>query len=81
MRKNKSTPINTLLKKVTTPQVIPSGTGYTVSTKSSKNIGTLLLRNIPNKMQDVYSVAITETKTVINFTLAFFPPIQSCQEY
>lgn len=54
--------MNMLLRKVTTPQVIPSGTGQTVSTKSSKNMGTLLFKKTPSKMQDAYNVAATKTK-------------------
>lgn len=45
-------------RKVTTPQVMPSGTGYTVSMKSSKNIGTLLLMKMPTRMQEVYKMAV-----------------------
>lgn len=44
-------------RKVTTPQVMPSGTGYTVSMKSSKNIGKLLLMKMPTRMQEVYRMA------------------------
>lgn len=50
--------MKTLLKKVTNPQVIPSGTGYTVSTKSSKKKGTLLMMNTPVNMHDVYKVTL-----------------------
>ena len=51
-----------LPRKVTTPQVMPSGTGYTVSMKSSKNIGTLLLIKMPTRMQEVYRMAVKEAK-------------------
>lgn len=46
-----------LPRKVTTPQVMPSGTGYTVSMKSSKKMGTLLLMKMPTRMHDVYKMA------------------------
>lgn len=49
-------------RKVTTPQVMPSGTGYTVSMKSSKKIGTLLLMKMPTRMQDVYRMAAQKRK-------------------
>ena len=55
--------MNILLKKVTTPQVIPSGTGQTVSTKSSKNIGILLFRNTPRRIQEAYNVTKIKTQT------------------
>lgn len=55
--------MNILLKKVTTPQVIPSGTGQTVSTKSSKNIGILLFKNTPRRMQEAYNVTTIKTQT------------------
>lgn len=55
--------MNILLKKVTTPQVIPSGTGQTVSTKSSKNIGILLFKNTPRRMQEAYNVTKMKTQT------------------
>lgn len=44
-------------RNVTTPQVMPSGTGYTVSMTSSKNMGTLLLMKMPTRMQEVYKMA------------------------
>lgn len=49
-------------RKVTTPQVMPSGTGYTVSMMSSKNIGTLLLMKMPTRMQEVYKMAAKSRK-------------------
>lgn len=49
--------MNRFCRKVTTPQVMPSGTGYTVSMKSSKKIGTLLLMKMPTRMQEVYRMA------------------------
>lgn len=55
--------MNILLKKVTTPQVIPSGTGQTVSTKSSKNIGILLFKNTPRRIQEAYNVTKIKTQT------------------
>lgn len=58
-------------KKVTTPQVMPSGTGYTVSMKSSKNIGTLLLMKMPTRMQEVYRMAAKEQNKKQNSKLTF----------
>lgn len=55
--------MNILLKKVTTPQVIPSGTGQTVSTNSSKNIGILLFKNTPRRIQEAYNVTEIKTQT------------------
>lgn len=63
MRKKRSRPVARFPRKVTTPQVMPSGTGYTVSMKSSKNIGTLLLIKIPTRMQEAYKMAEEKSKT------------------
>lgn len=62
MRKKRSRPVTRLPRKVTTPQVIPSGTGYTVSMNNSKNIGTLLLIKMPTRMQEVYRIAAKRQK-------------------
>ena len=53
-------------RKVTTPQVMPSGTGYTVSMKSSKKMGTLLLMKIPTRMQEVYRMAVKKENTLVS---------------
>lgn len=62
MRKKRRQPVTRLPRKVTTPQVMPSGTGYTVSIKSSKKMGTLLLMKMPTRIQEVYRVAEGRTE-------------------
>jgi hypothetical protein len=64
VRKKSSKPMTRLPRKVTTPHVMPSGTGYTVSMKSSKNMGTLLLMKMPTRMQEVYRVAVWGQKYI-----------------